>query len=84
MGVETSRIAANSQRFRATVWLREFWSRFHSDSLRDSVMGRTSAMMETRLRNINHQSAFAGDTFIKIKDIYHELQNVLSLLKDAL
>ena len=37
--VETSRIAANSQRFRATVWLREVWSRFHSDSLRDSVMG---------------------------------------------
>ena len=38
--VEKSRIAANSQRFRATVWLREFWSRFHSDSLGDSVMGK--------------------------------------------
>ena len=38
-----SRIAANSQRFRATVWLREFWSRFHSDSLRDSVMGYQAA-----------------------------------------
>ena len=36
---ESKRIAANSQRFRATVWLREFWSRCHSDSLRDSVMG---------------------------------------------
>ena len=37
--MDLSRIAANSQRFRATVWLREFWSRFHSDSLQDSVMG---------------------------------------------
>ena len=37
--VDLSRNVANSQRFRATIWLREFWSRFHSDSLRDSVMG---------------------------------------------
>ena len=33
--VDLSRNVANSQRFRATVWLREFSSRFHSDSLRD-------------------------------------------------
>ena len=28
---------ADSQRFRATVWLRELWSRFHSDSQRLTV-----------------------------------------------
>ena len=47
--VETSRIAANSQRFRATVWLHVFSSRFHRDSLRLGVEGETQLCNLIRL-----------------------------------
>ena len=35
--MDSSRNVASSQRFHTTVWLCEFWSRFHSDSLRLAV-----------------------------------------------